>query len=288
MPKKKNTLRFVMCDGGRVNSHGFRIDLSGMDLERFVSNPVMLYQHNSEDLIGKWEDVNITDGKLTATPVFDLEDETAKKVAGRIERGFLRGCSVGIIVHEMKETRKELVATKTELLEASVCTIPSDAGAVVLYDKDRKELTFEQVKLQFSNNKPKRKKMDEQEKLELQQANAAKDKEIAELKATIAEKEKAATTAFLDAAVQSGKIAENEKPYFEKLAAADFESVKSVIESREAKPSTSLKDLQAQTSNAPSGRENWTYLEWMKKDSAGLKKMKIENPTEFERLKGTI
>ncbi|MDD4142963.1 MAG: HK97 family phage prohead protease, partial [Bacteroidales bacterium] len=132
---------FVMCDSGKTNSYGFRIDLQGMDMSRFDNNPVMLYRHNSEDLIGKWENIRIEDGKLMADPVFDMEDETAKRVYSQVNRGFLKGCSVGIIINEMKETTKEFVATKTELLEASICAIPSDAGAVVLYDTNRNQLT---------------------------------------------------------------------------------------------------------------------------------------------------
>ncbi len=286
---KETNRTFVMCDSSKKNTYGFRIDLTGMDMNRFTSNPVMLYRHNSEDLIGRWENIRIEDGKLKADPVFDMEDEVAKKVSGRVERGFMRGCSVGIIIYDLKETGKEIVATKTELLEASICAIPADAGAVVLYDENRKQLTFEEVKLQFNYNNTKKQNMEEKEKKELEQSIAEKDREIAELKASISETKKMAVVAFLDAAVKDGKITEKEKPAFEKLAAADFDSVKNIIDSRETKASGSLRELQAQAGAAiPSGRENWTYLEWMKKDSEGLKRMKIENPNEFERLKKTL
>lgn len=279
---------FVMCDSSKVNSYGFRIDLSGMNMERFMSNPVMLYRHNSEDLIGRWDNIRIEDGKLMAEPVFDSEDETAQKVIGKVERGFLRGCSVGIVINEMKETPKEFVATKTELLEASICAIPSDAGAVILYDKDRKQLTFEEVQLQLNFNKQKV-EMEEKEKIDLEQSIVEKDKRIAELEASIAENKKREVAMYLTAAEQSGKITSAEFPGFEKLAAADFETVKGIIDSREAKPTASLQALKAQAGLAvPAGRENWTYLEWMKKDSDGLKRMKTENPKEFERLQKTI
>ena len=105
----------------------------------------------------------------------------------------------------------------------------------------------------------------------------------------LAEAKKREVDAFLTAAVQSGKITEQEKTGFAKLAENDFETVKGIIESKPAKASASLKDLQAQTAaSTPSGRENWTYLEWMKKDPEGLKRMKTENPTEFERLQNTL
>ena len=286
MPKKHT---FVLCDGNRVNSYGFRTDLAGLDLERFKSNPVMLYAHDSSDVIGRWENIRVEDNQLKADAVFDTDDEQGKRIAGKVERGFLKGCSMGIHVKELHEVDNVPVATRSELMEASVCPIPSDAGAVRLYDENRKELTFEEVRLQF-NNQLKPIEMNKNEETNVQTPAAdPKDAEIASLKAQLAESKKREVDSFLTAAVQSGKITTEEKEGFAKLAANDFETVQSLINSRPAKASASLKDLQAQTATAAlAGRENWTYLEWMKKDPEGLKRMKTENPTEFERLQNTL
>lgn len=286
MPKKHT---FVLCDGNRVNSYGFRTDLAGLDLERFKSNPVMLYAHDPSDVIGRWENIRVEDNQLKADAVFDTDDEQGKRIAGKVERGFLKGCSMGIHVKELHEVDNVHVATRSELMEASVCPIPSDAGAVRLYDENRKELTFEEVRLQF-NNQLKPIEMNRNEETNVQTPAAdPKDAEIASLKAQLAESKKREVDSFLTAAMQSGKITTEEKEGFAKLAANDFETVQSLINSRPAKASASLKDLQAQTATAvPAGRENWTYLEWMKKDPEGLKRMKTENPTEFERLQNTL
>lgn len=286
MPKKHT---FILCDGNRVNSYGFRTDLAGLDLERFKSNPVMLYAHDPSDVIGRWENIRVEDNQLKADAVFDTDDEQGKRIAGKVERGFLKGCSMGIHVKELHEVDNVHVATRSELMEASVCPIPSDAGAVRLYDENRKELTFEEVRLQF-NNQLKPIEMNKNEETNVQTPAAdPKDAEIASLKAQLAESKKREVDSFLTAAVQSGKITTEEKEGFAKLAANDFETVQSLINSRPSKASASLKDLQAQASTAvPAGRENWTYLEWMKKDPEGLKRMKTENPTEFERLQNTL
>ena len=131
--------------------------------------------------------------------------------------------------------------------------------------------------------------MDKNNEEKNDQVLAQKDSEITSLKAQLAEAKKREVDAFLTAAVQSGKITEQEKTGFAKLAENDFETVKDIIESKPAKASASLKDLQAQAAaSTPSGRENWTYLEWMKNDPNGLKRMKTENPTEFERLQKTL
>lgn len=286
MPKKHT---FILCDGNRVNSYGFRTDLAGLDLERFKSNPVMLYAHDSSDVIGRWENIRVEDNQLKADAVFDTDDEQGKRIAGKVERGFLKGCSMGIHVKELHEVDNVPVATRSELMEASVCPIPSDAGAVILYDENRKELTFEEVRLQF-NNQLKPIEMNKNEETNVQTPAAdPKDAEIASLKAQLAESKKREVDSFLTAAVQSGKITTEEKEGFAKLAANDFETVQSLINSRPAKASTTLRELHAQASTAvPAGRENWNYLEWMKKDPEGLKRMKTENPTEFERLQKTL
>lgn len=286
MPKKHT---FILCDGNRVNSYGFRTDLAGLDLERFKSNPVMLYAHDSSDVIGRWENIRVEDNQLKADAVFDTDDEQGKRIAGKVERGFLKGCSMGIHVKELHEVDNVPVATRSELMEASVCPIPSDAGAVKLYDENRKELTFEEVRLQF-NNQLKPIEMNKNEETNVQTPAAdPKDAEIASLKAQLAESKKREVDSFLTAAVQSGKITTEEKEGFAKLAANDFETVQSLINSRPAKASTTLRELHAQASTAvPAGRENWNYLEWMKKDPEGLKRMKTENPTEFERLQNTL
>lgn len=283
---KKTT--FVLCDGNRVNSYGFKTDLAGMDMERFKANPVMLYAHDSFDVIGKWENLRIEDGKLLADAVFDTEDETGKKVAGKVERGFLKGCSMGLRILELGDFDGVAVASRSELVEASVCPIPSDAGAIRLYDENHKELTFDEVKLQINNQlKPIEMDKKEEEKSTVEQQLAAKDQEIAQLKAEIAQNKKDSVDAYLKAAIAQGKIAENEKADYEKLAENDFETVKKLIDAKSPKATTSLKDLAAK-STTKSEREDWTYLDWMKRDSEGLKRLKVENPAEFERLQKTI
>ena len=283
--KKKYT--FILCDGSRVNSYGFRTDLAGMDMERFKANPVMLYFHDSFEVIGRWENLRIEDGKLLADAVFDTEDEIGKKIAGKVERGFLKGCSMGLRVVEMKDIDGLLTACRSELMEASVCSIPSDAGAVRLYDQNHKELTFDEVRLQF-NNQLKPVTMDKnEEKNTMEQQLATKDQEIAQLKAEIAQNKKEAVNSYLTAAVASGKISETEKADYETLADKDFDTVKKLIDAKSPKASASLKDLAAQSATQPE-RSNWTYLDWMKKDSEGLKRLKAENPAEFERLQKTL
>lgn len=284
---KESKTTFVLCDSASTNTYGFRIDLDGMDLDRFRSNPVMLYSHDSEQLIGRWENIRIEEGRLLADPVFDMEDELAKKVAGRVSRGFLKGSSVGIIIREMTETETVAVATRTELMEASLCPIPSDAGAIVLYDENRRRLSIDEINIKLL----KYNKMNEEQKKEqttLEQQLAAKDQRIAELEAKIAEQARERTEAFLSAAVKDGRISAAEKDGFAKLAEKDFDTVKGIVEARKAKPTATLREQVSRSSGIAAERDAWSYLDWMKKDPEGLKKMKSENPTAFAALQQTL
>ena len=65
---------FILSDGS-VNSYGFSVDMTNLHLERFRNNPVMLYNHY--DLIGKWENLRVEDGKLLAEASFMDGDEEA-------------------------------------------------------------------------------------------------------------------------------------------------------------------------------------------------------------------
>ena len=72
---------FILSDSASLNSHGFKIDLAGLKLDRFKLNPVMLYNHDRSTTIGKWTNLRIEDGKLMADAEFDTDDEVGKEVA---------------------------------------------------------------------------------------------------------------------------------------------------------------------------------------------------------------
>jgi HK97 family phage prohead protease len=298
--------KFILSDSSKANCYGFRVDLSGLDTSRFSANPVMLYMHDAAKVIGRWDSVTVSGDKLTALSVFDTEDTFAKEVAGKVERGFLRACSIGLLIHKICEVNGELVVTKSELMEASIVSVPADSGAVVLYDANRKIISFDQARLNIEKLENQKFNIMEKEKFELphttlvslgitgevtprsvELAVAEKDRRISELEAEIKKKNDEAIDAFLSAAVKSGKIKEAEKPVFLKLAATDFESVKFLIDAKPEQASASLADMTKKTTLA-AGREDWNYIKWMKEDPEGLKKLKADNPKEFERLQTTF
>ena len=274
---------FILSDTSKTNSHGFRIAMEGMDTSRFRENPVMLYRHNDDDVIGRWHNLRVDDGRLLADAEFDQDDELAAKVAGKVERGFIKGCSMGIRIKDMQETADGWIATKSELMEASVCSIPSDAGAVTLYDIDRRQLTIDEVKLQFSiNDKKLTKEEMEVNNENLAQELAAKDNEIAALKAQLAEQKEKEIDSFLSAAVKEGKITEESKSGYALLAADNFDTVKKVIDGKMAEPEDKRVSLAAMVGKQASKYDGKT---WDELDRAGmLAALRAEVPEKYAEL----
>jgi HK97 family phage prohead protease len=232
-------MRIVLCDSAVVNSYGFRTEVEGIDLSRFGKNPVMLFNHDPERVIGRWENWDIEDGRLTAVPEFDLEDPFATEIARKVENGFIKGCSMGLMIKTMETRNGVDVATSSVLLEASIVSIPADENALVVYeDEDRKkQLSINEFKTLYCDMKEEEIKAGEppahqekagepnehQEKAgeppalqELQAQVEERDAKIAELTATVnalknqlAEFEYREAEAFVDAAIAEGKIGED-------------------------------------------------------------------------------
>lgn len=295
---------FILSDATNINSHGFRVDMAGGRFDRFDINPVMLYDHNTELLIGRWQNRRIEGVQLLATPIFDLNDPFAAEKARKVKEGFLKGASMGIHILRLDKIGDDYVATEWELIEASLTAIPSDAGAIRLYNEKREVLTFEQVKLSFNqhfNTKPMSEKKinlsastckilnlsSDFTERDIEIAVAEKDDEIKQLKADIKKAQDEKIDAFLSAAVDAGKITAEQRADYVELAKTNFDHVKAIIGKLDTKPATSLRDMETRTSLS-AGRESWDYMEWMKKDPAGLQNLKLNSPDAFKRLQETI
>ncbi|MBS1526715.1 MAG: hypothetical protein JST19_13745 [Bacteroidetes bacterium] len=144
----KSSKRFVLSTD-KVNSHGFRVIVSGIDIANFLKNPVMYWMHiypsdKNEDVnkgmpIGYWDDVQRTATELSAIPVFDDNDELAMKLYHKVEHGTLRAASVGLIPIEVDTNKANWAPGQTlptflrsRLGEASLVDRGSDSDAVAL------------------------------------------------------------------------------------------------------------------------------------------------------------
>ena len=147
-----------------VNTYGFRMLTSGVNLEEFRKNPVVLYNHNDwDEPVGRGENTRVEDGRILVDIVFDEEDDKGKKIAGKVDRGFLRMASIGAWPPEEVSDDPALklpgqtgpTATRWTMREISVCPIGSNHNALAMYDRvsgDRINLNDRQALIHLMDN----------------------------------------------------------------------------------------------------------------------------------------
>lgn len=92
---------FILHDES-LNTKGFWMMTSGADLEQFIKNPIMLWDHNrnygdsreNKLPIGHWENIRIQGTQILADAAFDA-DEFSQLIASKVESGTLRMASMG-------------------------------------------------------------------------------------------------------------------------------------------------------------------------------------------------
>ncbi len=288
-------ITFILNDENVINSYGFRVLTKGIDLSRFENNPVMLKQHqnNVDSVIGKWINITKKKGRLLADSEFDMEDEEAAKIAGKVERGFIKATSMGLgfIIKKMEIIDDVPVAVESELFEASIVAVPSNKNSVRLYNESGQllqEQDVENLLLSFQNDdseieNPKIMKQqlitmaalvalslqeDKQDSKEaisaaIVQLKSAHDK--LELKVQeFEQKEKDAReneiTSLLSAAQKDGRITAPQVKDYKELAEVNFSVFKTTLENLPKKKELSTKDITDPEGNAVSTMDDFQKL----------------------------
>lgn len=148
---KGKTSRVVLSDQSIPNYRGFYVDHATLDMSRFDGNPVLLYMHIRGEVHGMWEDWKFEGSKLTAVPNFDTEDPDSNKIAGKWERGFLKGASVYLYITDktefIQDEQGRVWMKYAQVWEASIVDIPgNEKSLTVKLFADGKEVDDEQVK----------------------------------------------------------------------------------------------------------------------------------------------
>jgi HK97 family phage prohead protease len=102
---------FILSDSSVINSYGFKVDLKGLNTDRFKDNPVMLFEHDGRNVIGRWNNLRVDGGKLMAEAEFDTDDTLGKEVSRKVEKGFLKGCSAGFLINKVVEEGGDYTVT---------------------------------------------------------------------------------------------------------------------------------------------------------------------------------
>lgn len=293
--------KFVLSDE-RINSYGFKVRTSGIDLTDFKDNPVMLYEHERRDLVGHWKDLETEGERLLAVPDFDLEDELGKRVAGKVERGILKGASIGLQIAEISEEIQDdgavvPVVSKSKLVEASLTALPSNSNALRLYDQTGKKLSEQEIKLSITSTQSQQTQNDKSMSLskenlqalglqeghtqeQLNEAISKKLQELSTLQKEQKERNETQAKSLVDDAIKAGKITADQKESFLSLARQDYDNARSILDGMQP----AKKPTEALSREQTDDRSSWTLSDWRKKDMAGLHKMKQDQPEEYKAL----
>ena len=125
-----------------VNSYGFRVLTSGIDLEQYRRNPVLLYMHERGNVIGYIDGLQVENGEVTGELVFDEASELSIRCKKQFEVGSLRMVSVGLDPKEtsgapelLLEGQTRPTVTKSKLVEVSLVDIGANDDAIRMYNE---------------------------------------------------------------------------------------------------------------------------------------------------------
>jgi HK97 family phage prohead protease len=308
---------FIINDESKKNSYGFRVKNAGINLERFKSNPVMLDSHwggSTQSVIGKWTNIRIEGQNLMADADFDPEDELAQKIKGKVDRGYLKGTSMGLTYNRAfmeQEPDGSFILTECELVEVSIVSVPSNANAIKLYAELGVELSESEIKLsiqEFNNqiNNPTMNKVtlsvatlftlglpntddnvalsaaiektaQENADLKAKLSTETTAKEAAELKLKEIDESKALS--LIDTSIKEGRINADQKEEFLSLAKSNFATAEKILS---ALPKT--EKLTGKVTKPLSFGEVKTDEDFQKLTEEQQLAFKAENPEAYQKM----
>ena len=238
----------VVISNSSLNSYGFRVLTAGIDLTQYNRNPIMLWMHKrplrgtSDEILplGRMENLRIDGDNLIGTPVFDENDEFARKIKAKWDGGFLKMVSAGLIVVEQSDDPKLIVqgqryatVTQSRLYEVSIVDIGSNNDAIALYDQNEQMIELasgkDNIFLTPINNKLNATQMESKtialalgltesatEQEVLQRAAQLRDEaaEVVQLRAQEQQRQQEAIALLVDGAIREGKFTADKRAHF--------------------------------------------------------------------------
>lgn len=296
----------VRISNDSLNSYGFRVLTSGLDVAQYNRNPVLLYMHERGNVVGYVKDLKVENNEVTGELMFDCASELSQRCKKQFEFGSLRMVSAGLDILETSEDASVLVQgqtrptiTKSKLFEVSVADVGANDDALVLH-KDGKRITLGRdgdCPLPLLNiNKQKTEEMDNKTiALNLGLPETATEVEIsakiAELNAVkeqnaslLQEKEKltlARINSLVEQAIADKRIELNNKDQFvelgKKIGAEELEKTLKAMH-----PAVKLSFVLGHQGGAPTGEQRFTKLSEVPADQMAT--LRLENPEEYKRL----
>lgn len=147
----KKTVIKISTDS--VDRHGTIIDVRGIGLDAYKRNPVVLFNHDYDKIVGRASNIQVRGDSLVAEVEWDMEDDFAAGIARKMKDGFLNAASVGFMVEdgEDDEERDAFRITRSELVEFSIVAVPSNRDALVVSRDLRQQVEDLRTELQQLN-----------------------------------------------------------------------------------------------------------------------------------------
>lgn len=146
---KNHEMKRVRLTNEKLNAYGTWIVTSGIDIEQYRRNPILLYMHVRGNVIGKLTDIKVEGEEITAAIEFDEVTELSRTCKKQYEFGSLNMVSVGIRILEMSDEGKYLkpgqtraTVTRSKLTEVSLVDIGANDDAIVLSTPDGRTLSL--------------------------------------------------------------------------------------------------------------------------------------------------
>lgn len=138
-------LELIINDEAVINDRGWRLLNSGLDHTRYDKNPLLLHQHDTDQIVGHCTGLRIEGTRLIGAFEFD-SDPDSQAVKEKATNGSLRGVSPGLYIRDMEFATEGDTVTDWELLEVSLVTLPSNPSAVKLYSQQGTALSDEEAR----------------------------------------------------------------------------------------------------------------------------------------------
>jgi HK97 family phage prohead protease len=307
----------IILSTEKLNDQNMIVMTDGIDLTEYLENPILLYMHKRGEIIGKLTNLAIEVNESTGDKILVGYVEFANTALGREKQslfnsGMLTHFSIGFELVEFYKTNGMTIVLKCKLRETSAVDIPAntDCKKVVLAKGDFITLSYNPQTEYLSHSSligTDMKKIfialglpdnatEEQALQALDSFLQAKTqvvtlqtqlKDFDTLKAQLAEKDKELQNSkaeqLVELALTNQKITALEKDNFVKLAKADYDTTKALLDARPVYQtiSSQLAVLQGGGANATTGK---TWDDYHKKDPKALEKLKKDNPNEYKRL----
>ena len=286
--------RFVLNDDTVKNSYGFRVLTKGIKLDAFLKNPVCLNDHKNDThhVLGRWEDLKAEGAMLTGLPVFDTQDEQGKEVVRKVEKGIIKGCSMGIRFRDVDLEEKDgYIMLKTcELFEASIVPVPANSHAIALYNMQGKPLSDTEIKqfeltvkkggnyknlntmkklntyLQLSEDADEMAAITAVKEIELRLRTAAVDrdhykKRVSQLEESEKARLKADFEAAVDAAVKDGRLDTKGKAAIVEMTDGKYDKAKALLNALPKHKSVAASLETDKTALAQYEKKSWKELD---------------------------